>query len=272
MKCRVCPRGCVLKEGDVGVCGARRNRGGRIEAESYGVLTARALDPIEKKPLGKFFPGSTILSVGSYGCNLFCPFCQNHHIARMRAPGHFIRMSPAELVDEAESYKERGNIGLAYTYNEPLIAYEFVRDCSLLIREKGMKNVVVTNGYVCQDPLEELLPLVDAWNIDLKSFNDDVYREIGGDLSTVKETISCAASVSHVEVTTLVIPGINDTKEEMRALSQWLASVNPSIPLHISRFFPTYKMNDRNPTPVETIRSLVQVAEEVLETVYAGNI
>jgi len=168
--------------------------------------------------------------------------------------------------------KIRGNIGIAYTYNEPLVSYEFVRDCAVLAREKELKNVVVTNGYICSEPLLELLPFIDAMNIDLKAFTDKFYRKMRGDLETVKTTITLAAEQCHVEVTTLVIPGENDSEEEMEQLSSWLASVNPEIPYHISRFFPRFEMQDRGPTPVDTIYRLAGVARKHLKYVYEGNV
>ena len=272
MKCEVCPRHCEIKPGQYGVCGARINLDGEIRCDSYGIVTALSLDPIEKKPLRRFFPGSNILSAGSYGCNLRCSFCQNHHISMVRKPEQYVKLSPIELSEKAAEFKKNGNIGLAYTYNEPLIAYEFVRDCAIIIAEQGMKNVVVTNGYINQEPLSELLPLIDAWNIDLKSFSDDFYRRIGGDVKTVKQTITLAATVSHVEVTTLVIPGENDSDEEMRQLTKWLASVDPGIPLHVSRFFPNFNMKDRPATQVDRILRLAEIARESLQYVYEGNL
>ena len=271
MKCEVCPKFCEIKPGQYGICGARINLDGTIRCDSYGIVTALSLDPIEKKPLRRFFPGSNILSIGSYGCNLRCSFCQNHHISMVRKPERYAILSPQELTEKATEFKREGNIGLAYTYNEPLIAYEFVRDCANLVAEQGMKNVVVTNGYINREPLSELLPVIDGWNIDLKSFSDVFYRRIGGDLETVKQTILLAATGSHVEVTTLVIPGENDSDEEMQQLSQWLASVDPSIPLHIARFFPNYHMNDRPATPVDRILRLSEIARESLQYVYEGN-
>lgn len=248
------------------------NRDGRIIAANYGKITSFALDPIEKKPLYRFFPGSTVLSAGSYGCNLRCPFCQNYSISMQREPERFVEIMPEELVEKALKLVPGGNIGIAYTYNEPLIGYEFVMDCAKLAAEKGLKNVVVTNGYICENPLKELMPYIDAFNIDLKSFSPDFYKSIGGDLEVVKRSIEIAAEKSHVEVTTLVITGENDSEDEMKQLSEWLASVDPEIPLHISRFFPAYKMTDRRPTPVKTILKLADIARKSLKYVYEGNI
>jgi pyruvate formate lyase activating enzyme len=220
----------------------------------------------------RFYPGSKILSVGSYGCNLRCPFCQNCDISM--ADGERIQtvnITPEELVNKALELVPHGNIGIAYTYNEPLVGYEFVRDCAERAAEHGLKNVVVTNGCICEEPLRELLPQIDAMNIDLKGFTERFYRMIGGDLGTVKNSIRLASQSCYVEVTTLVIPGENDSEEEMRALSGWLASVNREIPLHITRFFPRWKMLDRDATPVKTVFRLAEIARENLRYVYEGN-
>ena len=270
--CPVCPRKCRLAPGERGVCGARINLNGKIVQESYGAVTAIALDPIEKKPLRMYKPGSTILSVGSYGCNLRCSFCQNYHISMIRENPVHNKMSPEMLVKEAEKYKMLGNIGLAYTYNEPLIGYEFVRDCANLIKLAGMDNVVVTNGYINEEPFLKLLSLIDAFNIDLKAYNQIFYRKIGGDLETVKNTIALATEKAHVEVTCLIIEGENDDEEEIRQMAHWISSINPAIPLHLSRFFPAYKMMDKNATRAGTIKRLAAIAGEYLPNVFLGNI
>ena len=269
--CDLCPHHCVIVEGRTACCQARCNNGGRIVSENYGWLTAVAVDAIEKKPLKRFFPGSSILSVGSYGCNLRCSFCQNSSISMNGLDNRTIQVTPEMLADKAESLKEKGNIGLAYTYNEPLIGYEFVRDCAALIHEKGMKNVVVTNGNICSNYFEALFPLIDAMNIDLKAFNESFYEVVSGDFSTVKTNIRLAAEHCHVEVTTLIIPGENDSDSEMDALAEWLAGINPEIPLHVSRFFPCYQMLDRGPTEIETVYRLAEIAENHLKYVYTGN-
>lgn len=270
-QCQLCFHHCDLSEGQTGLCRARANRGGQIVSLNYGKLTALALDPIEKKPLRRFHPGSMVLSVGSFGCNLSCPFCQNAEIA---AAGEscFSRDCPPEtLVEEAVRLRGRGNIGVAYTYNEPLVGWEYVRDCAALVRRAGMLNVLVTNGTIEEGPWLELLPLIDAVNIDLKGFTEKWYRTLGGDLETVKRSITLAAHRCHVEVTTLIVPGENDSEAEMKALSGWLASLHPDIPLHVSRFFPRHRMTDRPPTPVETVCRLADTARENLHYVYTGN-
>lgn len=271
VNCSLCFHHCRLEEGRTGLCRARANRGGEIVVLNYGRLTALALDPIEKKPLRRFHPGSRILSVGSFGCNLHCPFCQNAEIAAAGAESYTRDCSPEQLVQQALRLRAQGNIGVAYTYNEPLVGYEYVRDCAVLVHEAGMVNVLVTNGTIEEAPWRALLPLLDGVNIDLKGFTQSWYNRLGGDLETVKRSIALAAPVCHLEVTTLVVPGENDSEAEMRALSAWLASVSPEIPLHVSRFFPRHRMQDRPPTPVDTVCRLAEVARERLQYVYTGN-
>jgi len=271
--CNICPHHCNLKEGQTGLCRARKNINGQITAINYGKLTALALDPIEKKPLNRFYPGSSILSVGSFGCNLKCSFCQNHHISMASENEIKVQsVKPEELINIGLDLKNRGNIGIAYTYNEPLVGYEFVRDCAKLARDNNLKNVVVTNGCFCREPMKELLPFIDALNIDLKGFTNEFYKKLGGDLDTVKNFIKLAASFCHVEVTTLIIPGENDSEDEMREISEFLLSVSPDIPLHISRFFPCYKMRDKGPTEVKKVYKLADIAREKLKYVYEGNV
>lgn len=269
--CPICPHFCGLEEGDIGICRARKNEKGTIVSMNYGKITSIGLDPVEKKPLARFMPGTRILSVGSFGCNLACPFCQNHEIACGSAEIAVRIVSPGELADMAAGLASENNIGVAYTYNEPLVGYEFVRDCAILVHEKGLKNVLVTNGFVNPKPLKDLLPHIDAMNIDLKGFTDEFYKKLGGRLEPVKATIATAADACHLEVTTLIIPGENDSEEEMEALSSWLAGLDPGIPLHISRFFPRHLYADKNPTPVETVYRLAEVAKNHLKYVYTGN-
>ena len=271
--CGVCFHHCALEEGQVGFCRARINRGGRVVPINYGKLTSLALDPIEKKPLRRFRPGSLILSVGSFGCNLRCPFCQNYEISMLGEEAvPTMELSPEELVRRAEGLRGEGNIGLAYTYNEPLVGWEYVRDCAALVHAAGMVNVLVTNGTVEEGPWRELLPLLDAANIDLKCFTPEGYRRLGGDLESVKRSIALAVEAGvHVEVTTLLVPGENDSPEEIRTLAGWLAALDPGIPLHLSRFFPRYHMTDRPPTDVMEVYRLADLAREHLSCVYTGN-
>ena len=271
-RCELCFHHCALDEGQTGLCRARACQDGKIGSLNYGKLTSLALDPIEKKPLRRFHPGSLILSVGSFGCNLRCPFCQNHEISMAGDSGiQTVEVSPEQLAAKAAELVPQGNIGVAYTYNEPLISYEYVQDCASLVHEQGMVNVLVTNGTVEEEPWRALLPLVDAANIDLKGFTPSWYRRLGGDLETVKRSIVLAAERCHVEVTTLLIPGENDSEEEIRELARWLASISSEIPLHLSRFFPRYRMLDRPPTPVEQVSRLAETARRYLSYVYTGN-
>ena len=281
--CETCFRRCELKEGQTGFCGGRSCREGSVAARNYGCVTALALDPIEKKPLNRFHPGSLVLSVGSYGCNLRCPFCQNADISwskeALALADRTEYVSPEELAYLAASYRGRGNLGVAFTYNEPLIGWEYVRDTAKLVKQAGMRNVLVTNGTASLAVLEELAPYIDAMNIDLKGFSEVYYRTLGGSFAMVRDFISRAVQVCHVELTTLIVPGENDDEEAMRALTRWVSglkdadgrTVGTEIPLHISRFFPRFKMTDRGPTPVKTIYRLAEIAGERLRYVYPGN-
>ena len=276
--CPVCFHHCRLDEEQYGRCRARKNVKGTVVCDNYGKVTALALDPIEKKPLRHFMPGSLILSVGSYGCNLSCPFCQNHDISMGDGMvTEYREITPEELTELAAAYREqkdaygRGNIGVAFTYNEPLAGYEFVRDTAKLVRERGMKNVLVTNGTAELPVLEEILPFIDAMNIDLKGFTEDYYRKLGGSLEAVKAFVRRAAEECHVELTTLIVPGENDSEEEMEREAEWIASVDSEIVLHVTRFFPRYKMNDREATDVETVYRLRDIAVKYLKNVYTGN-
>jgi pyruvate formate lyase activating enzyme len=279
-KCGVCFRHCELREGETGFCGGRTCREGVVRAANYGLVTSLALDPVEKKPLNRFCPGKLVLSVGSYGCNLRCPFCQNHEISwsakAMRSALSAERITPEELTALALEYKSRGNIGLAFTYNEPLIGWEFVRDAAKLAHEAGLKNVLVTNGTAELAILAELAPYIDAMNIDLKGFTDRYYSKVlSGDRQQVMAFIEAAVKTCHVELTTLIVPGENDGVEEMRRLAQWVSRLKTrdgeGVALHISRFFPRFRMRDRAATEVGTVYRLAEVAREALEYVYTGN-
>ena len=272
-RCHVCFRHCDLGEGCTGFCGARICRGGEVVAANYGRITSIALDPIEKKPLRRFYPGSRILSVGSYGCNLRCPFCQNNEISWGEEVKEYMAsagtLKPDELVELGVKYRDKGNIGIAYTYNEPLIGYEFVRDTARMAHDAGLKNVLVSNGTASLSVLSEIAPYIDAMNIDLKCFDPDVYRNVlGGDLEMTKAFIANAVKTAHVELTSLIVPGINDTHEMMRDMTSWIASLSKDIPLHITRFYPRFHMADRSPTPVSLICELAEVARERLDYVF----
>ncbi|MDR1893703.1 MAG: AmmeMemoRadiSam system radical SAM enzyme [Spirochaetales bacterium] len=270
--CGLCPHQCRLKEGGLGFCGARQNQGGRIVDRYYGLLSALALDPIEKKPLRHYYPGQFILSAGFYGCNFRCPFCQNHGISQLAGRGEppsGLPLSPEELCEKAV---EQGSFGIAYTYSEPLIHYEYLLDCAREARRRGLKNVLVTNGCLTQGPAEKLLPWIDAANVDLKSFNPDFYREeLKGDLETVKNFIRLAWDKIHLEVTTLIIPGKNDGADEVFRLSGFLASLSPRIPLHLSAYFPRYHYT-LPPTSRQSLFRLTREARKNLAFVHPGNI
>lgn len=272
--CRICPHACVLAEGQRGRCRARVARGGSVACENFGRITALALDPIEKKPLARFMPGARILSVGSYGCNLRCPFCQNASIAQATAEEvRWRTMTPDELVAAACDARADGNVRIAYTYNEPLVGYEFVLACAQRAHERGLVNVLVTNGMVNSEPLAELLPYIDAANVDVKGFTQRFYDAVGGSLDTVKRTVEAMARSAHchLEVTTLVVPGMNDTLDEIAAIAQWLAALDPAVPYHVTRFFPCHRLTDRPPTDVRLVRELADIARRHLRHVYVGN-
>ena len=240
MICQTCFRHCQLEEGQIGFCRARKNQSGQIVCCNYGYLTAMAIDPIEKKPLAMFHPGSTILSIGSYGCNLDCPFCQNYTISRQD--------------------------------NEMLCSWEYIRDCAKLIHEAGMLNVLVTNGTASQMVLDAILPYMDAINIDLKSFDAKTYDSIlHGNLEQTMAFIERAVQSCHIEITTLVVPGMNDRESEIDAMTQWIASLNPDIPYHLTRYFPRYHM-DTPATNISTLYRLKDIAKTHLHHVFLGNV
>lgn len=270
--CTVCMHRCRLKPGQFGRCGARKNVNGMIVCENYGRVTALALDPIEKKPLSMFCPGSVILSVGSFGCNLDCPFCQNYDISMKNADEtETVFLAPEKLAAKASELYIRGNIGVAYTYNEPLIGYEYVRDTAKIVRQYGMKNVLVTNGAFSEAVEETVLPYIDAMNIDLKGIRQEYYNKLGGDLGTVQKFIKRAAKECHVELTALIVPGENDSREEMEEMAAWVASVDPKIPLHVTRFYPRWKMMDRSAADVDHVYHLAETARMYLKHVFTGN-
>jgi len=270
VKCGLCPHYCIIPENNSGICGARENQNGSLIAANYGKVTSIALDPIEKKPLYYFQPGKKVVSIGSFGCNLKCRFCQNYHISMEYQGIKSDYMNPDLIAEVALLAVNDGNLGVAYTYNEPLIGYEFIKDCSILIRKEGLKNVLVTNGYINIEPLIELLPYIDALNIDLKGYSDGTYNRLGGTLEPVINTIKEASKTCHVEVTTLVVPDENDN--EVEEIAKWLSEINPSIPYHLSRFFPRYKYSGSAATPPELLYKLKEKAEKHLKYVHLGNV
>ena len=269
VKCGLCPNNCVISEGKRGSCGVRLNKGGTLLSEVYGAATSIALDPVEKKPLYRYHPGEYILSVGTKGCNFHCDFCQNWHIAQDLGA----QTKPVTSGEIVEKARRAGSFGIAYTYNEPFIWYEFVLDTAKLAKKCGLENVLVTNGCVNMEPLEEMLPYIGAMNIDLKSFNEDTYSRVcKGKLKPVLDVIRRSARSCHVELTTLIIPTLNDSDEEIGAEVDWIYdNVGEEVPLHLSRYFPCYKMK-LPPTPVSTLERAAAIANRKLKYVYLGNV
>ena len=269
MICTNCPHKCDISEGGTGRCHARSVSDGKVVCKNYGRITSLALDPVEKKPLAMFHPGSKILSAGSYGCNMHCMWCQNDSISRGYVEAD--HLTPEELCDIAEDKIKNGNIGVAYTYNEPSVGYEFVYDCATLVKDRGMVNVMVTNGLLAPERFDALSGYIDAYNIDLKTAYAQSYRSIGGDLDAVLNTIRRANENAHVEVTTLIVPGFNDTEEEMRTITQTIAQIDPQIVLHVTRFFPAGRMKHVPPTDVKKVYHFAEAAREYVASVYTGN-
>lgn len=270
-RCRLCPRHCRILPSQRGWCRTRWNDHGTLKALTYGLVTSAALDPIEKKPLAYFHPGAVILSLGSWGCNMNCAFCQNFEISQKEPESR--KVSPDDVLRLARALTAEGNIGVAWTYNEPALSFEFIRDTAPLIKEAGLMNVMVSNGFISKEALEALLPLIDAWNIDLKGWNPDFYKTIcGAARNPVLETIQRAHEVSHVELTNLVIPKENDDPQCFEDMVRWIGSLSPAIPLHITRFFPRWRMMNRPPTPVSTLVSLGEIARKYLNHVKIGNV
>lgn len=275
ISCAVCPHACSLAEGQDGICRARGVRDGRVVPLGFGAITSFALDPVEKKPLARFHPGAKVLSLGSYGCNLRCPFCQNADIAQAgRDRVRYRFMEPEEVVERARGLRDAGCIGIAYTYNEPVVSLEYVVECARLAHRAGLANVLVSNGMMTSDALGLVAPLIDAANIDLKGFTQRFYDWVGGDLSAVMRTIETVVrgGTCHVEVTTLVIPSRNDDDAEIEAAASWLASLDRGIPYHLTRFFPMHRLLDVPPTPVATLERLALVARRHLDDVLIGNV
>lgn len=267
VRCRLCPTGCRLTPDRRGVCRSRYNDDGRLMTDNFGETVTFAVDPIEKKPLYHFHPGSLIASIGPNGCNLSCQNCQNWEISQRAAATAYL--DPEQLPKAAA---RDGSIGIAYTYTEPTIWYEYVFEAAPLVKDAGLVNVMVTNGYINPDPLERLLPLIDAFNVDLKSMNPEFYRHIcRGKLEPVLEAIRMiAASPAHLELTTLVIPGLNDGEEEFDTLAEFVASLDPDIPVHLSAYHPNFRM--RVPaTPTETLQKGYTILRRLLHNVFVGN-
>lgn len=277
--CLLCPHGCRLRDGWSGLCRVRRNEGGLIRPVQYGRVAAVALDPVEKKPLRHFMPGTWTFSVGFFGCNLRCPYCQNFSLSMADLPREArtdeARLASARPMDSSEIVAgalRSGAPSISYTYNEPLVAYETVLDTAELARRAGLRNIVVTNGYVQPEPMARLLPFIDAMNIDLKAFDDKVYRSwCGGSLQPVLDTITQCSAACHVEVTILVVPGMNDSLDALEPAFVWLGRLDSRIPLHITRYFPANRYA-APPTDTMLLHRLRDAASRHLENVYVGNV
>lgn len=274
MECLLCPHHCHIANGKTGLCKSRCNHDGTLICEVYGKPCSLAINPIEKKPLYHFHPGTKCLSIACTGCNFRCLNCQNHEISQVSPSdiGHY-NLSPKEIVSLCIQHHCPG---IAYTYTEPLTYIEYITDTARLAHENGLWNILVTAGYVCREPLADLLPYLDAANIDLKSFNDDIYQHIcGGHLSTVLNTILAMRDAGvWIELTNLIIPTVNDDIEMIRTMCRWIVDNKlADNPLHFSRFFPRHKMQDIPPTPLKTLKQAKQIAiEEGIHNVYLGNV
>lgn len=274
-QCHLCPHNCVIAPDKAGICGVRKNIKGELYSLIYNLISSVNIDPVEKKPLYHFYPGSNILSIGTLGCNFHCGFCQNWSISQTSQETDFEnyrKLTSSQIVELALKYKPQGNIGIAYTYNEPFIWYEYVLETAQKTKEAGLVNVLVTNGFASEAPLKELLPLIDAMNIDVKSINPDFYRKFcKGTLEPVLRTVEIAHKFCLVEITNLIIPTLNDSLEDFEKLTNWIASLDPNIPLHFSSYSPCYKF-DIPPTPLATLKQAYAIAKKKLNYVYLGNI
>ncbi len=264
--CELCPHLCKINLEQKGLCKVRMNKEGTLYTTNYGKIVSYSYDAIEKKPLNQFYPGSPIFSIGTFGCNLTCKFCQNHELVAYEGP--ISHISDEQVLELAS---QNGSIGIAFTYNEPTVWYEYVLDMSKKAQQKKLKVVLVTNGYINEAPLLELLPYIDAMNIDLKGMTDDFYKSIcGGTLSPVLKTIEICAKHTHVEVTNLLIDGLNSDADALEAMCRWLARIDANIPLHISRYFPAHLL-DVPKTRLETLSTARSIAEKYLKNIYIGN-
>ena len=274
VQCTLCPHDCVLKEGKRGVCKVRVNHKGELRTENYGKISAYHFDPVEKKPLYHFYPGKDILSIGSVGCNLHCQFCQNHEIAQTGVHNYpyLKELSPEAIVNAA--LRQENNIGIAYTYNEPLVFFEFMRDVALNAKQSGLKSVMVTNGFIKPEPLNDLMKFIDAFSVDLKAFTSSFYGKVtSSKLYPVLESLkSIKESGKFLEITNLVIPTLNDDKKKFKEMVLWISKeLGKDTVLHISRYHPMYKINIESTTP-DTLFSLFEIASKYLDFVYLGNL
>ncbi len=274
-KCILCPHMCAIRENKRGICGVRENRDGKLYSLVYGKAVSCAIDPIEKKPLFNFYPGSEAYSIATVGCNLKCRNCQNYQISQMpKETGRIegTNVPPERIVEEAHS---AGCTSIAYTYTEPTIFFEYAYDTSIIASKRGIKNVFVTNGYITKRALEEIGPYLDAANIDLKSMREGFYRDIcGARLQPVLDSINLYKKLGvWIELTTLIIPTLNDSAEELRRIAEFIVDLGEEIPWHVTRFYPHYRLLDLPPTPIETLRRAREIGLEAgLRYVYEGNV
>lgn len=273
LKCLACSHNCIIDNNKTGICGVRKNEDGKLYLLVYGKIISMHIDPIEKKPIFNFLPDTECLSIGTVGCNLRCDFCQNHDISQISKKGEIYGkdFTPSEIVEKCIKSECPS---IAYTYNEPIIFAEFIKDTAILAREAGIKNIMVTNGYWTKESFNFLKDSIDAVNIDLKSINPDYYKKYcEGELESIIDTIKrIASSGIHVEITTLVIPSLNDSANEFKSIAKFIASIDKNIPWHISRFFPNYKMTDIEATPIKTLKSAKEIGDKYLKHVYLGNV
>jgi len=273
VRCLACAHKCLISEDKTGICGVRKNIQRKLYLLVYGKVAAKNVDPIEKKPLYHFLPGTYAYSIGTVGCNFRCSWCQNFDISQASKQGRIFGqdITPKQIVEEA---LKTGCKSIAYTYNEPAIFIEFVKDTAELAKKKGLKNILVTNGYMTKECLDFIAPYTDAMNIDFKSFSDDTYKKYcGASLKPVLDTIKRAHKKGiHIELTTLVIPDINDSSQELEQIAKFIAKIDKNIPWHISRFFPMYKMLDKKSTPIETLKKAEEIGKKYLKYVHVGNI
>ncbi len=267
LRCLLCPHYCILRNGERGRCRKRFNYNGSLYTDTYSNITSIAIDPIEKKPLYHFYPGSHILSLGSNSCNLSCKFCQNYQISQYECQTRILSID--QLYDKVVN---ESITSVAFTYSEPIISIEYILDFAQKIHNSDIKLVMVSNGFVNKDALRDLSEVIDAWNIDLKAFNRDFYKEIcGGSLNPVIDTIDFLSNRSHVEISYLIIPGKNDQISEAEMMFQYIRDLNPNIPLHINRYFPNFQMSIKA-TPLELLEELYAIASNYLNYVYIGNL
>ena len=270
IKCLLCPKECLINKGQVGFCRARQNIDNQLYSLIYSKVSSYGMDPIEKKPLYHFYPGTMVLSLGTIGCNFACVFCQNWTISQANIKDVQVEeLSPEKAIQLA---LKNNSPAICYTYSEPLIWYEYVLDTAKLAKKNNLKNILVTNGFINREPLIELLPFIDAMNIDLKSFRNSFYQKYSkGSLSPVLRTIEISRKYCHIEITNLIIPGLNDGEEEIKEMVDWISSLSKDMPLHFSRYFPCYKMNI-SATPISTLCKARDIAQKKLKYVYVGNI